>query len=297
MSTIVRRISVILASGLLAACGSGAIAPTNAPQTAAPGTAAPATAAAGTNAPTAVPPTAAPELTVIGLGDSIPYNSPDDCPGCIGFVDQYGAALAQATGKTVAVVNNSEHNGQTVDGFLNGLKFQNRSDAVAAADAVIVGIAHNDVPMNRDDDACDGSGGEFPDWSKFTNACLKTEMDRFRPSYEAVYARIAELRAGKPTILRTINRYNDWNGWPGHDITPKGLAATVRIIAAWNEMICAAAEKSGFVCADISTVFNGKDGKTPSGDFVAADYTHPSQKGNDAIARTLIDLGFAPLVP
>ena len=31
-------------------------------------------------------------------GDSIPYNSPDDCPGCTGFVDQYAKAVQKATG-------------------------------------------------------------------------------------------------------------------------------------------------------------------------------------------------------
>jgi lysophospholipase L1-like esterase len=287
----IRRFGVLVAAAFVAACGSGTNGPTTAPPVPASPTAAPATAA-----PT-VPPTTAAGLTLVALGDSIPYNSEDDCPGCIGFVEQYADALEAATGKTVAVVNNSEHNSQTIDGFLAGLSSQNRADAIAVADAVIVGIAHNDVPMNRDDDSCDGTFSETPDWSKFTDACLQTELDRFRPSYEAAFGRIAELRAGKPTILRMINRYNDWNGWPGHDLPPAGLAATAKVIAAWNAMLCTAAAANGFLCADISAAFNGKDGKTPSGDLLAGDYTHPSQKGNDLIAETLIDLGFAPLAP
>ena len=232
------------------------------------------------------------------IGDSIPYNSEDDCAGCTGFAELYRDALAAATGKSVGLANDSRHTGLTVEQLLTGLQNEpNRAAAVADADAIVVGIAHNDVPMARDDDACDGAGGEEPDWSKFTADCLQTELDRFRPVYEAAYAKVAELRAGKPTILRTINRYNDWIGWPEHLPPAAGIAATARVIAAWNDMICTAAEAKGFLCADISTEFNGPDGKTPSGDLVAGDYTHPSQKGNDLIARILVDLGFAPLAP
>jgi len=62
-------------------------------------------------------------------------------------------------------------------------------------------------------------------------------------------------------------------------------------------MICKTAEKNGFVCADIYHTFNGSDGLKPSGDLLAQNYTHPSDKGNEAIAQVLIGLGFTPLVP
>jgi len=103
------------------------------------------------------------------------------------------------------------------------------------------------------------------------------------------------LREGKPTIFRTINRCNDWNGWLGHDLPPEATEATRLTIAAGNEMICKAAEESEFMWAEISQAFNGADGLTPSGDLVAANYTHPSDKGNEVIAHVLIGLGFAPL--
>jgi lysophospholipase L1-like esterase len=41
----------------------------------------------------------------------------------------------------------------------------------------------------------------------------------------------------------------------------------------------------------------GPDGLKPSGDLLGKDYTHPSDKGNEVIARVLEDLGFAPLRP
>ena len=119
----------------------------------------------------------------------------------------------------------------------------------------------------------------------------------FRPKFESVFSQIVALREGKPTIFRTINRYNDWNGWPGHDLSPEGIEATRLVIDAWDEMICKAAQENGFVCADIYQAFNGPDGLKPSGDLLASDYTHPSDKGNEVIARILTELGFAPLVP
>src|SRR5262245_24794766 len=61
-------------------------------------------------------------LSLVVIGDSIPYNSPDDCPGCTGFVDRYADALAKATGKKVTTSNLSQHNGLTLPMLMNELK-------------------------------------------------------------------------------------------------------------------------------------------------------------------------------
>jgi len=244
-----------------------------------------------------VSPTVVPWSLVV-VGDSIPYNSPDDCPGCTSFVDRYAEALTTATGHPVVVKNLSLHNGLRIDGLLQHLKSDTMlRDRLANADIILVGIAHNDAAMNSNDDLCDGPNGDNPDWPKYNQECAIASAELFRLKYESVYSQIAALRAGKPTILRTINRYNDWNGWPGHDLSPEGITATKEVIDAWNAMICKAAEKNGFVCADIYRAFNGPDGLTPSADLVGADYTHPSDKGNEVIAAVLEDLGYAPLVP
>jgi lysophospholipase L1-like esterase len=259
-------------------------------------------ASASASAPSASPSAAsaspAAGLSLVVVGDSIAFNSAEDCPGCTAFVQTYADALAEATGKSVRLQNRSEHNSLTISRLLTEVKNdRQRIDALTGADAIIVGIAHNDVPMNRDDDACDGPFSETPDWSKFTDECLATEIDRFAPLYRETYERIAAFRAGKPTILRTINRYNDWIGWPGHDLPPAGIEATARVIKAWNAVICGAAQDNGFECVDVSTRFNGPDGTEASGPLLAADYTHPSAEGNAAIAELLIDSGFAPLIP
>jgi len=106
---------------------------------------------------------------------------------------------------------------------------------------------------------------------------------------------IALWRKGKPTLLRTIDKYNDWNGWEAAHLTPSQVHRTVIMHDAWNRMLCESAERHGFGCADIYHAFNGKDGTKPSGDLLAEDYTHPSQAGNERIARVLIAQGFKPL--
>lgn len=244
-----------------------------------------------------VSPTSAPWLLVV-VGDSIPFNSPEDCPGCKAFVYRYAEAITAATGHAVTVRNLSQHNGLQIDGLLQELKPDTvRHNALANADIIIVGIAHNDAAMNSNEDVCDGPNGDNPDWSKYNAECAVASAELFRPKFESVFSQIAALREGRPTIFRTINRYNDWIGWPGYDLPPEGIEATRLVIDAWNEMICKAAEENGFVCADIYPAFNGPDGLKPSGDLVASDYTHPSDKGNEVIAQVLEELGFVPLVP
>jgi lysophospholipase L1-like esterase len=248
----------------------------------------------------AASPTTAPSqddaLLLVAIGDSIPNNSPEDCTDCTGFVDRYAEAVSEALGRAVRVQNSTKHTNLVVDDLLDDLaNSQGLTDALSKADIIIVGVAHNDAPMNRDDDSCDGRSSETPDWSKYTSKCIATEVARFTPKYQGVYEQVAALRSGKPTILRTINRYNDWIGWPNHEVSKAGVAATAAVIKAWNEMICNAAEANGFLCSDISTKFNGPDGMKASGNLLAGDYTHPSNLGNEAIAEVLIGLGFAPL--
>ena len=236
--------------------------------------------------------------SLVAVGDSIPYNSANDCPGCTGFVDRYAEAITATTGHAVTVQNLSEHNSLQIDDLLRELKSDTvRREALANANIIIVGIAHNDVAMNTGEDRCDAENGDNPDWSEYDAECAVASAELFRPKFESVFSQIVALREGKPTIFRTINRYNDWNGWPGHDLSPEGIEATRLVIDAWDEMICKAAQENGFVCADIYQAFNGPDGLKPSGDLLAADYTHPSDKGNEIIARILTELGFAPLVP
>lgn len=286
---------IVVVAALLVGCSSMAtpsVSPSSvvAPPTASPGSSAsPETPSPATPSPV---PSAAEEWQLVAVGDSIQFNSPGDCPGCTGLVNRYATAIESQTGHKVHVFNLSEHNGLQVDGLLAELATASRQETLADADIIVVGIAHNDTPMNRDDDPCDAAVYE-PDWSKYDAACVAAAVATFKPKYESVFAQISALREGKPTILRALNRYNDWTGTGAE--AEAGNAASKLVVDAWSEMICNAAEANGFLCADIYEAFNGADGLKPAGNLVAADYTHPSDKGNEVIAKTLMDLGLEPL--
>jgi hypothetical protein len=191
-------------------------------------------------------------LLLVAIGDSIPFNCPDDCPGCTGFVDRYADAVAAATGKPVEVRNLSQHNNQTLPGMLADL------DRLAGdlAQAAIL-----------------------PDWSEVDEECAVDSAERHRPEYDLLFSQIVALREGKPSLFRTINRYNDWIGWEQVADIPEVPQKTKMVIDVWNTMLCAVAEANGFGCADLCVAFNGPDGLHPSGDLLAGDYTHPSDLG------------------
>jgi hypothetical protein len=253
--------------------------------------------------PTASPAELAP-WSLVAVGDSLPYNSSEDCPSCTGFVDRYAAAITKATGHPVKVQNLSQHNGLQTDDLLEELKTDaKRREALANADIIIVSISNNDTPWNRDDDPCDGDSSQYVDWSKFNPTCAAAAAEIFRPKLESVFAQIVALRAGKPTIFRTVNGYNDWLGGidsaSGSDNPPEATTPTRTVLDAWSAMTCKAAKANGFTCADIYHAFNGPDGLKPiAGDLTASKMNgHPSDKGNEVIARVLADLGYTPLVP
>ncbi|MEO8289043.1 MAG: GDSL-type esterase/lipase family protein [Chloroflexota bacterium] len=275
-----------IAAPVLAACGDAPASPTPVPTAAIPTLTTIPSQEPTTSASGAIP------WSLVAIGDSIPYNSPQDCPGCTGFVDRYATAITKATGHPVKVQNLSQHNGLNTDGLLKELQSDAvRREALAGADVIVVSIGANDIAWNINDDPCDGPTTDSPDWSKFNPICAAAAAEIFRPKLESVYSQIAALRAGKLTIFRTINRYNDWID---ANFPPEGVNATHDLVEAWNAMVCRAAQANGFTCADVYHAFNGSDGITPAVGLLAADYTHPSDKGNEVIARVLAALGYVP---
>jgi len=233
-------------------------------------------------------------LTLLVIGDSIPYNAPEDCPGCTAFVDLYAQELEQVTGQIVEVQNYSDHTGLTAKRLLQ--EMAPLEQYIAEADAIVVGIAHNSFELSTEE-PCGRplTDDGLPQWDAVDAGCAADAAAASRSLYDRLYARVASLRGDSPTILRTLNRYNDWIGWPDGNLTPTEDRRTAVMMNAWNAMLCASAERHGFGCADVHRAFNGTDGLRPSGGLLADDYTHPSQRGNDVIAEVLADLGFEPL--
>jgi lysophospholipase L1-like esterase len=232
-------------------------------------------------------------LRLVVIGDSIPNNSTQDCPGCTGFVDRYAKAVQTATGRSVQVTNLSEHTGLTLPGLLDELNVFRHE--LTAADVIVVGIAHNSNELAADQPCGKPLKNNLPDWSAMDRRCAARSAQKFRALYDRLYAQVAAWRQGKPTILRTINRYNDFIGFNDAHLTPAQERLTTVFVSDWNTMLCNSARAHGFGCADIAKAFNGPDGMRPSGALLAQDYTHPSDKGNEVIARVLANLGYAPL--
>jgi lysophospholipase L1-like esterase len=237
-----------------------------------------------------------PPVSLVVIGDSIPYNASYDCPGCVGFVDQYARALGRAMGQEVAVSNLSEHNNLTLPMLLDELP--SLKDQLSSADAIIVGVAHNSIELNADRPCGTHfveSRNTFADWARLDEPCARRTTAHYRPLYDRLYSTIASWRDGTPTILRTIDKYDDWVGATAAHLTAEQVATVVMFHDLWDRMMCASAQAHEFTCADIYHVFNGPHGTRASGALLGSDYTHPSQQGNDLIAKTLIAEGFAPL--
>jgi hypothetical protein len=154
---------------------------------------------------------------------------------------------------------------------------------LVAADVILVGIAHNSIPLS-DETPCRSTFNEvtytLDDWAKVTRDCADEAHTKDRPLYTKLYSTIAKWREGHPTLLLTINKYNDWNGWEQAHLTPDQVDKTVMMHDSWNAMMCAAATKADFTRADIYHAFNGADHHPRSGDLLGGDSTHPSQKGH-----------------
>ena len=234
-------------------------------------------------------------LSLVAIGDSIPYNSPDDCPRCTGFVDQYAKAVEKATGKHVTVQNLSQHTDLTLPQLL--IELDSFKQPLSAADVLLVGIAHNSFELNADFPCGRGRSviNDNPDWSVVDAQCATKSAAEYQPMYKKLYTQIAAWRDGKPTILRTINRYNDWIGSADAHLTPAQDLKTKTMLDPWDKMICSTATANGFVCADIYHAFNGPARTKAAAGLLGPDYTHPSQLGNDTIESVLEALGYAPL--
>jgi hypothetical protein len=168
-----------------------------------------------------------------GWGAGRAGRSSQDCPGRTGFVDGYANAVGAATGRPVEVDNLSQHSHLTLPGLLGEVdQFQGK---LAAADIIVVGIAHNSNERNADRPCGKPLKGDLPDWPYMERQCAIRSAQRFRPMYDQLYSQIASWRQGRPTILQTINRYNDCNRprrrpaplrWAGVSLTENLLAAS-----------------------------------------------------------------------
>ena len=129
-------------------------------------------------------------ITLVAVGDSLPYGRAD-CGFCQTFVDLFRTAVSRHGHVLVTERNLSEHTG--IDsGDLRRQMHSNRSlrRAVAGASVITVTIGHNDPGWNNDHDSCDGPGG-YPhaDYSKYGTGCVEATASLFRSNLDSILRR------------------------------------------------------------------------------------------------------------
>ena len=261
------------------------------------GCAAPTGGSAATTTPTAEPTPVSEVVSVVAIGDSIPYNSPDDCPGCTGFVDSFGEALAQSAGEPVEAINRSRHDGARTADILDEVQSGSLDEVLGSADIVIVSAGYNDQPPYGDE----GEACHAPQLATEADAvaavlattpeCIATQTATTAVDLEGVLEGVRE-RAPDASLL-VLTAYDSWTGWSaleaaGPDAAAGVSATIIAALDAWRTAACAAAVAVDGQCVDLLAGFNGPDATTPSGDLLADDYTHPSQSGNDLIRDLLL---------
>jgi lysophospholipase L1-like esterase len=233
-------------------------------------------------------------LTLVELGDSLPYGR-DDCGFCATFPELYGKAIAKHEGFTVTTRNLSEHTGIDSGDLRAELQSSSRlRSAVAGAVVITLTIGHNDPPWNSEDDSCDGKGG-YPnaDWSKYGQTCLDATAARYGQNLTSILKSIRTLRAGKRTMLRVTNDYNDLIGDPRVPAAADAIAKT--FFDTLSTLTCRLAKQYGGACIDTYHAFNGPSGTHDAGKLLAPDHTHPNALGHKLIAQLLVRAGYAPL--
>jgi lysophospholipase L1-like esterase len=248
---------------------------------------------------------AAPDETVVpagpvilAIGDSIPYNSPNDCPGCTGFVASYAEPLSEQSGEQWLPHNRSRHDGAGTADIVEQLESGDLDDDIAIASIVIVSIGLNDQPpyvepgapcsgfVNTEQDAIEGVLATTPE-------CLDEQTAVLRGRLAMILSSVRAL-AADADILAMVG-YNSWTGWStleaaGPETSEAVTDVIVGAIERWRDAVCEEAAAVDGECVDLYGAFNGPDGRAPSGGLLAPDYSHPSQEGNDLIRDLLLEV-------
>jgi lysophospholipase L1-like esterase len=235
-------------------------------------------------------------ISIVAIGDSLPWGRAD-CGYCKTFVDLYATAIAKHAHVSVTEHNLSEHTGIDSTHLRNEIRSSSSlRRALAAADVITVTIGHNDPPWNNDHDSCDGAGG-YPhaDYAKYGARCVAATASLFRSNLDAILKTIVTLRAGKATILRVTDDYNDSIGDP---VIPHSAYAIVKPFYDRDAAAaCDLARKYHGICIDTYHAFNGPSGTRDATRLLGPDHTHPNATGHKLIARLLERAGYRPLFP
>jgi len=318
--TIAALVGVASALMLLAGCAasSGTPAPSVGP-TAVPSTALASPTPRPSSPPTPEPaPTPTPEpsipaadLVYLAMGDSNVYGSPAECgTRCVTYPHLLADRITADTGKSVTLLDGSQHNRLTAPALLGEIKNDDWGNlpaypvrtggispraAIAAADIITITLAANQIPWYQDPDSC----GKVYD-----AACIAAIEQPYIADIDAILREIQAIRADKPTAVRITTFYNDLLKGPGYDpawyYDAPTLAQATRtartFLDRWNADVCSTAEKHDAVCVDLYHSVNGPkvDKPLPAG-WYSKDFGDLNQGGHTQFAEEIAKVGFQPL--
>ena len=235
----------------------------------------------------------APEsLHVLVLGDSIATGSESTAGSSYGAV--YADLLKQQSRQPVEIANLADPS-ETSGSLLTSLELPELQEAVAASDVIVITVGGNDGdPFASYSDGICAAGGD-------PAACISAYAPHQEKNLDQILTAIQGLRGSQSTVIRLTSP--DYNPFIGVDrITdvprfPKdfGLTFFRQVAEAETQNACRVAAAHGAACADFLHVFNGPQGNQPATAYLAEDHLHPSEAGQQAIARALMATGLAPL--
>ena len=205
-----------------------------------------------------------------------------------GYVPRYATYVNTDTGSNVTTLNLGIPGWQSGD-LLNALQndpvFRNQ---VSGSEIVTWDIGGNDL-ANAHDNFTQGTCGG-PD----NQDCLRSAVSTFEPNWDAIVTEVLKLRAGRQTILRTMDIYNPY---VASDMK-SGIFTTIEpYLDEVNNHIRDNAQANAIPVAAVHQAFNGADGTQDpiAAGLIAADNFHPNDTGHKVIADQLRVLAYAPL--
>src|SRR3954447_2639448 len=230
-------------------------------------------------------------LRLVALGDS-DAGTQGDSEGK-GWVERYAKLLEARTGETVHVTNRAL-DGQPSDALLTSMQQDEtlRAD-IAAADIVVLGAGGSDLNTG---DALWEAG------SCAGTSCYSDGLEDYAKNISSAMALVADLRGGRPTLLRAMTLPNALTGAESA-IQPflrrASTAVGVFYARSLRTSTCAALRAVGGECIDVLTRFNGRKGTQNAyapGLMNLGDCCYPSAKGHQVIADLLMQTGTEPRV-
>ncbi|MCY7324773.1 MAG: GDSL-type esterase/lipase family protein, partial [Microbacteriaceae bacterium] len=205
-------------------------------------------------------------LVLVVIGDSIPYDSGEDCPNFIGFADTVAAEIEQASGKAATVRNLARHDGATTGDIADQLTQDARMiEQRAKADVVITSFGFNDQPPCTSGAAScplfdDAASDEvlFETMAKISTECIDAQTAALTTAAQTLLEQLRSLAPG--ASIAVLNSHNSWIGWERlesdfPESTQSTAATTSHALGDWSAALCAEATAIDTTCVDIDHHF------------------------------------------